>query len=806
MAVASTGHAWIQHLGSLGLAWTLILSLVDAECAAGPSTLTTGGCSACDDYALCRGFSLASDCVGSDCKTDGNCTFDCLSVDDSSTTLVVLVEFGDYRSGQEVAAGNYSDADLTGYPDETKDWPSVSNDQVDTLGTIDFIVSGGAAVSEYPKGKVSRISLTSSFIYLQTEVTKVALQNLDLGTQIDLLPDYLPSSVQTLDLSNTLIQAFPTELSNMVSLQRLLLDYNYLTTLGSNDVIDSITTLSLESNNINTFKGTFPDLEYLYLGNNNLTSIPAAIYSHSKLKSLNLVGNKFSSRYFTTDQVNFLRNLDTLGLSESDFQVAVGCDDTEQSVLNGVTVCLTDGDSSGYVGNGSDASGATPVHGLDSTTSGVSSTVTRMVLGIVYGVSAVALAGIFLFIATQKKRSRNPEWNAAVAYNDDHSASPENGNRQKQRLRSGYNASNKRIKRHSSNFSMGILTSSRGDDDSIDVPVLEASSISTSKYASVVRPTYADSSMKPGDSTSIWDDYELLSLQLRAASIMDIKQLGRGGYAAVWLVRYRNLQLLASKRLRSDRYTKKNLAAFVEEIKLVANFDHPNIVKFVGAAWTMESDLQMIIEYMEGGNLRRYLSSPTTPMGWTHHKFGVAISIIEALVYLHSFVPPLLHRDIKSKNVLLSSSLKAKLSDFGKSRFRSDNNTMSGGVGTSRWLAPEVIRGDTDYDRSSDIYSFGVLLTELDTNRIPYSNTRGPTGKALSDTTIMHRVATGTLYPKLRRTCEQALKELVKRCVAGNPARRPTASEVANDLQVIQQDMAASLSKRAPWTTDFIGR
>ncbi|EEY54040.1 protein kinase [Phytophthora infestans T30-4] len=94
---------------------------------------------------------------------------------------------------------------------------------------------------------------------------------------------------------------------------------------------------------------------------------------------------------------------------------------------------------------------------------------------------------------------------------------------------------------------------------------------------------------------------------------------------------------------------------------------------------------------MDGGDLRRYLSSPTTPTGWTHHKFDIAISIIEALVYLHSFVPPLLHRDVKSKNVLLSSRLKAKLSDFG-----------------NRWLAPEVIRGDTDYGRSADIYSFGI--------------------------------------------------------------------------------------------------
>ncbi|ETK86066.1 TKL protein kinase [Phytophthora nicotianae] len=803
MLSASTGPAWTRHLGSLGLAWTLILKLVNAECAAGSSTLTTAGCSACEEHVMCRGFSLASDCIGPNCKTDGNCTFDCLSADDNSTTIVVLVEFGDYRSAQEVAAGNYSDADLSGYPDDTNEWPSVSNDQVDTLGSIDlssqvttFTVSGGTAASKYPKGKVSRISLTSNFIYLQTEVTKVALQNLDLGTQINLLPDYLPSSVQTLDLSNTLLQAFPTELGNMASLQRLVLDNNYLSTLHSNNVIDSITTLSLEGNNINTFNGVFPDLEYLYLGKNNLASIPPAIYRHPKLKSLNLLGNKFSSRYFTADQVKFLRNLDTLGLSDSDFQVPVGCDDTEQSVINGVTVCLTDRDSSEYVGNGSDASRATQVDDLDSNASDMSSTITRLVLGIVYGISAVALVGIFVFTATQKKRPRNPEQNTAVEYNGGHTVTPENGNRQKKKLRS---SSNKRIKgltRYSSNFSMGIPTSSRGDDDSIDIPVLEASSISTSKYASAVRTT---------PETSLWNDYELLSLQLCVDSIQDIKQLGQGGYATVWLVRYRNLQLLASKRLRPDRYTKNNVAAFVEEIKLVANFDHPNIVKFVGAAWTMESDLQMILEYMEGGDLRRFLSSPTTPTGWTHHKFAVAISITEALVYLHSFVPPLLHRDLKSKNVLLSSRFKAKLSDFGKSRFRSEDNTMSGGVGTSRWLAPEVIRGDTDYDRAADIYSFGVLLTELDTNRIPYSNTRGPNGKVLTDTTIMHRVATGSLYPKLRHTSEQALKALVKRCVARNPDRRPTASEVATELRVIQQDMAASLSKRAPWTTDFIG-
>ncbi|KAF4143247.1 hypothetical protein GN958_ATG07608 [Phytophthora infestans] len=137
MVIASTDNTWFRHVGSLGLAWTLLLNCLDAECAAGSSTLTTGGCSACEAYALCRGFSLASDCLGPHCKADGNCTFDCLSVDANSTTLAVLVEFGDYQSEHQVVAGSYSDTDLTQYPGSAN-WPSVSNNQVDTLGSIDL--------------------------------------------------------------------------------------------------------------------------------------------------------------------------------------------------------------------------------------------------------------------------------------------------------------------------------------------------------------------------------------------------------------------------------------------------------------------------------------------------------------------------------------------------------------------------------------------------------------------------------------------------------------------------------------------
>lgn len=82
-------------------------------------------------------------------------------------------------------------------------------------------MSGGSTASEYPKGNVSSITFTSSFISLETKVAKVVLQNLDLRPQINLLPDFLPSSVKSLDLSNTLMSAFPKELGDMPALQRL---------------------------------------------------------------------------------------------------------------------------------------------------------------------------------------------------------------------------------------------------------------------------------------------------------------------------------------------------------------------------------------------------------------------------------------------------------------------------------------------------------------------------------------------------------------------------------------------------------
>ncbi|ETL97882.1 TKL protein kinase [Phytophthora nicotianae] len=797
---------WVRRLAVLELLCLAALrNSVHASCAGGSTTLTTEECTGCGDYDLCLGYTSASSCSGSGCETDGDCTYKCLSVDKSSEKLVVLVEFGTYKSEEELAAGGYTQSDLAGYPDETSDWPSVSNNGVTALGRISvstavttFIASGGTTAMEYPKGKVSNIILSSNVISSATSVTTVGLINLALKNQIDTLSAFVPTSLESLDLSNTLLPTFPAKLSTLQVLKELVLDNNYITTVDSTNGIDSITTLSMQNNNIANFSAVFAKVENLYLGGNNLTSIPDAIYSYSSLKTLNLTGNPLASRDFTSEQANFLNSLETLELSASDFTTDSDC--SREGKIFDVAVCITDDGSLTTSATTNGATTAAPSsaasEGSDTTTtteSLSSSSSMSWIVGIVCGVLVVLFAA-FVFVLHRRKEHKKVDVSIAsdtVGYSD-HFSSTDNWHQLLQSRGRGSSFEDIPMVRPSSDVSMGIPTLTNEQNETETTGVAVAGATAVSSIPSFVSTEEAGSKGKPQRFMSIWNDLELLSLQLRASAIKDLKPLGSGAYATVWLVRYRNLQLLASKRLRPERRTKKHTAAFVEEIKLIANFDHPNLVRLIGAAWTVETDLQMLLEYMEGGDLRRYLADPNTPSGWTTTKFNIAIDVIEALVYLHSFSPPLVHRDLKSKNVLLSSDMEAKLSDFGTSRFRSSDKTMTGGVGTGRWLAPEVIRGDSDYGPAADIYSFGTLLTELDTNQIPYDNVRASNGKIMSDLTILHRVATGKLQPKVRATCGKALKDLVERCLLEDPAERPTAPAIAYELRVIQQEMAGA--------------
>jgi hypothetical protein len=175
------------------------------------------------------------------------------------------------------------------------------------------------------------------------------------------------------------------------------------------------------------------------------------------------------------------------------------------------------------------------------------------------------------------------------------------------------------------------------------------------------------------------------SRRIRAGDLEDVRIIGSSSTSVVWLVKLRGLRPLASKRLIEVASTDQRMAEFVSEIVIAADLDHPSIVHLVGIAWTSRSDLQALFEYMPNGDLQAYLcTTGSDSLSWSSSKLKLAIEIVEALVYTHSFNPPLLHRDVRTRNVLLDEDVNAKLSNFGSARFASEQNTMTtDGVGSA---------------------------------------------------------------------------------------------------------------------------
>ena len=140
---------------------------------------------------------------------------------------------------------------------------------------------------------------------------------------------------------------------------------------------------------------------------------------------------------------------------------------------------------------------------------------------------------------------------------------------------------------------------------------------------------------------------------------------------------------------------------------------------------------------------------PPEELSWEHERVNIAIEVAEALIYLHLFRPKVIHRDLKAKNVLTIEKNHPKLCDFGLSRRNSIEETMTVGIGTLLWTAPEILKG-TSYWEKADIYSFGVM--ELDSHEIPYYNQLNSRGNPIKGPEICHLVVGNTIRPAFSAT------------------------------------------------------
>ncbi|RLN54950.1 hypothetical protein BBP00_00008709 [Phytophthora kernoviae] len=290
---------------------------------------------------------------------------------------------------------------------------------------------------------------------------------------------------------------------------------------------------------------------------------------------------------------------------------------------------------------------------------------------------------------------------------------------------------------------------------------------------------------------SSWDDPEIQGARIPMENLRVQQLINRGGFGEVYLGTYRGRAVAVKRLLPDRRKNMREVEAFIVEIKIMLSMDHPRIVGCLGVAWDNVTDISAVTEYMEGGDLRstleRFEQVEHRAHGFDDDKLKIALHIVEGLTYLHALNPPVLHRDLKSKNILLNKHLDAKLTDFGVSRESADV-TMTAGVGTSLWMAPEVMIGDR-YNEKADMFSFGVVLGELDCQDLPYSHAKETgTGRKLPGTAILQMVAAGQLRLEISKASPSSIYDLVMACTSLTQSDRPTAAEVYERLQSIARE------------------
>ncbi|KAA8527364.1 hypothetical protein F0562_034921 [Nyssa sinensis] len=197
------------------------------------------------------------------------------------------------------------------------------------------------------------------------------------------------------------------------------------------------------------------------------------------------------------------------------------------------------------------------------------------------------------------------------------------------------------------------------------------------------------------------------------------EQIGQGSCGTVYHALWYGSDV-AVKVFSKPEYSDDLILAFRQEVSLMKRLRHPNVLLFMGAV-TSPQRLCIATEFLPRGSLFRLLQRNTSRLDW-RRRVHMALDIARGMNYLHHFNPPIIHRDLKSSNLLVDKNWTVKVGDFGLSRLKHETYlTTKTGKGTPQWMAPEVLRNESP-DEKSDVYSYGVILWELATEKIPWDN------------------------------------------------------------------------------------
>ncbi|GFY82708.1 protein kinase superfamily protein [Actinidia rufa] len=252
------------------------------------------------------------------------------------------------------------------------------------------------------------------------------------------------------------------------------------------------------------------------------------------------------------------------------------------------------------------------------------------------------------------------------------------------------------------------------------------------------------------------------------------ERIGSGSFGTVHRADWHGSEV-AVKILMDQDFHPERIKEFLREVAIMKRLRHPNIVLFMGAV-TQPPNLSIVTEYLSRGSLYRLLHKPgAREVLDERRRLSMAYDVAKGMNYLHNRNPPIVHRDLKSPNLLVDKKYTVKVCDFGLSRLKANTFLSSkSAAGTPEWMAPEVLR-DEPSNEKSDVYSFGVILWEIATLQQPWSN--------LNPAQVVAAVGFKCKRLDIPRNLNPHVASIIEACWANEPLKRPSFSSIMESLR-----------------------
>ncbi|XP_010437608.1 PREDICTED: probable receptor-like serine/threonine-protein kinase At4g34500 [Camelina sativa] len=331
-----------------------------------------------------------------------------------------------------------------------------------------------------------------------------------------------------------------------------------------------------------------------------------------------------------------------------------------------------------------------------------------------------------------------------------------------------------------------------GNEAVVVVPASSKEATTTSTSGGFDTLSVASSGGDVGPEVMGWGRwYSLKDLEIATRGFSDENVIGEGGYGVVYRADFFDGSVAAVKNLLNNKGQAEK--EFKVEVEAIGKVRHKNLVGLMG--YCADSVQRMLVyEYIDNGNLEQWLHGdvgPVSPLTWDI-RMKIAIGTAKGLAYLHEGLEPkVVHRDVKSSNILLDRKWNAKVSDFGLAKLLGSETSYvtTRVMGTFGYVSPEYASTGM-LNECSDVYSFGVLLMEMITGRSPVDYSRPPGEMNLVDWfkgMVASRRGEEIIDPKIKtspppRALKRALLVCL-RCIDLDASKRPKMGQIIHMLE-----------------------